>query len=276
MSKITKLIIFLLLLVMPQLSQLQTLKVLSFNIRYDSYQKIDGDNGWDYRKDAVVKMINTERPDVFGLQEALEHQLDYLDQQLLSYRRVGVGRDNGYTEGEYMAIYYNINRLKLVSAKTRWLSETPLLPSLGWDAACRRTVTIAQFRDLESGEEFVYMNTHLDHVGDTARAESTKIIANYAAQLAYSTPVIVGGDMNSPIEDTIFDNFYNVGLEPARSLTQFTSNAITYNAFGKDSGAVIDHFFVNGIKVRRFRTLNGDYGVPYISDHYPIEMVIKL
>ena len=40
--------------------------------------------------------------------------------------------------------------------------------------------------------------------------------------------------------------------------------------------ALIDHFFVSGLKIESFRTLDGDYGVPYISDHYPIEIVIKL
>jgi hypothetical protein len=54
-------------------------------------------------------------------------------------------------------------------------------------------------------------------------------------------------------------------------------HAITYNAFGKGPGASIDHFFVRGdIEVKQYRILDGDYGVPYISDHYPIEMVIRL
>ena len=50
----------------------------------------------------------------------------------------------------------------------------------------------------------------------------------------------------------------------------------TYNAFGKGQGSPIDHFFVRNIEVKEFRILDGDYGVPYISDHYPIEIVIEL
>ena len=82
--------------------------------------------------------------------------------------------------------------------------------------------------------------------------------------------------MNSTIEDTIFNAFYNVGLKVARDMPRNTSHADTYNAFGKSKGAMIDHFFVRRMKVKQFRTLDGDYGVPYISDHYPIEMVIRL
>lgn len=276
MAHFLKTLLFAILFVVTFSAQSQTLKVVSFNIRYDSYNKIDGENGWDYRKDAVVRMINNEQPDAIGLQEALQHQLEYLDQQLRDYRRVGVGRDDGVGEGEFMAIYYNVNRLELLSVKTRWLSETPLTPSLGWDAACRRTVTIAHFRDKETGKEFSYYNTHLDHVGKTARLNGVRLISNLAARTSKRMPVIVGGDMNTTIDDTIFNQFYEVGLESARSMARRASNAITYNAFGKEQGAVIDHFFVKGADVRCFRTLDGNYGVPYISDHYPVAIILRL
>ncbi len=258
------------------------LKIISFNIRYNSWNNIDGENGWPYRKDAVVKMILEERPAAIGLQEALIDQLQYLDSCLPAYKRIGVGRDDGKEAGEFMAIYYDPARLDLITSTTWWLSETPGEPSLGWDAACRRTVTFARFVDRQSDKEFAYLNTHLDHVGRTARAESAKYIAGIAVKCK-SFPVILGGDMNSTIDDTIFGAFYRAGLMDARTITDSTSNAITYNAFGGcdqsgngTDGKVIDHFFVKGCEVVSFRTLDGDYGVPYISDHYPIEIVIRL
>ena len=250
------------------------LKIISFNIRYNSYENIDGENGWPNRKEAVVRMIREERPAAIGLQEALIDQLLYLDSCLPEYRRIGVGRDDGNEGGEFMAIYYDTTRLELVGQNTWWLSETPHEPSKGWDAACYRTATLALLRDRKSGKEFVYLNTHLDHVGQVARSEGAKYIAYILDN--DSSPVILGGDMNSTIDDTIFNAFYKVGLKSAREMTDSTSNAITYNGYGKEEGKVIDHFFVKDLKVVNFRTLNGDYGVPYISDHYPIEMVIEL
>ena len=66
-------------------------------------------------------------------------------------------------------------------------------------------------------------------------------------------------------------------MKPARELASITSHKDTYTGFGKDKPSLIDHFFVRGdIEVVQFRTLDGDYGVPYISDHYPIEMIIRL
>ncbi len=270
-----KRILILMMLVLPIWAAAQEMEIVSFNIRYNSWNNIDGPNGWPYRKAAVVKMINKERPAAIGLQEALIDQLLYLDSNLPAYKRVGVGRDDGKEGGEFMAIYYDTTRLQLLDYYTRWLSETPEEPSLGWDAACRRTVTVAHFRDRKSDKEFYYLNTHLDHMGKTARAEGAKLIATLVEE--HKAPVILGGDMNSTIEDMIFQAFYKVHLKAARELTPDTSHKDTYTGFGKDKPSMIDHFFVRGdIEVERFRTLDGDYGVPYISDHYPIAITIRL
>lgn len=249
------------------------LKIISFNIRYNSWNNIDGENGWPNRRDAVVRMIREECPAAIGLQEALIDQLQYLDSCLPEYQRIGVGRDDGKEAGEFMAIYYDTTRLELCGSNLWWLSETPEVPTKGWDAACYRTATEVCFRDRRSGKRFDYFNTHLDHVGKTARAESTKFIATRIEGDCYDMPaIIVGGDMNSTLDDTIFNAFYKAGLQNAGT----TDNADTYNAFGKDPGSAIDHFFVRGITVKEYRILDGDYGVPYISDHYPIEITVRL
>ena len=277
MKQLIKTLLLVSLIVCSGMVSAQELKIISFNIRYNSWDNIDGDNGWPYRKASVAKMIDQEKPVAIGLQEALIDQLHYLDRALPSYRRVGVGRDDGKEAGEFMAIYYNTDAVELVSGETRWLSATPETPSKGWDAACYRTVTKARFKIKESGKEFIYLNTHLDHVGKTARTESAKLIASLAKEDESGSPIILGGDMNSTIDDEIFQSFYAEGLKAARELApkKHTDNRITYNAYGKEKGSVIDHFFVKGLKVVSFRTLDGDYGVPYISDHYPIEIVVE-
>lgn len=274
-----RIVVILLLLLGAVAVSAQEMKVVSFNIRYNSWNNIDGENGWPHRKAAVAKMINEEKPAAIGLQEALIDQLRYLDSCLPAYKRIGVGRDDGREAGEFMAIYYDTAQLELLSSQTLWLSETPDVPSKGWDAACYRTATVAQFLDRQSHREFYYVNTHLDHVGKTARAEGVKLIASLftPSKSAMIVPVIVGGDMNSTILDRALLPFDVVGLKPARELAPITSHKDTYTGFGKDKPSLIDHFFVRGdIEVVQFRTLDGDYGVPYISDHYPIEMIIRL
>ena len=266
------------LLVSPAFAQ--ELKVISFNIRYNSYNNIDGENGWPNRREAVVRMIDEEHPAVIGLQEALIDQLLYLDSNLPGYKRIGVGRDDGKEAGEFMAIYYDTTRLILDGSQTLWLSETPEVPSKGWDAACYRTATVADFFDRQSHRNFYYINTHLDHMGKTARAEGVKLIASMftPSMSAMIVPAIVGGDMNSSILDTALLAFHIVHLYPAcDAIATHLCHQKTYNAFGKGPGASIDHFFVRGdIRVKDYRILDGDYGVPYISDHYPIEIIIQL
>ena len=106
-------ILFALLLLCSSSKPADELKIISFNIRYNSYENIDGENGWPYRRDAVVRMIREERPAAIGLQEALIDQLLFLDSCLPEYRRIGVGRDDGEEAGEFMAIYYDTSQLGL-------------------------------------------------------------------------------------------------------------------------------------------------------------------
>lgn len=279
MGNIKKIFLFVVFLAFAQGMTAQELKIVSFNIRYNSWNNIDGPNGWPYRKAAVAKMILEERPAAIGLQEALIDQLQYLDSNLPGYRRIGVGRDDGKEAGEFMAIYYDTAQLILDGSQTLWLSETPEVPSKGWDAACYRTATVANFFDRQSHRNFYYINTHLDHMGKTARAEGVKLISSLftPSKSALIVPAIVGGDMNSSILDTALLAFEYVHLRPACDMVSTAlCHAITYNAYGKGPGASIDHFFVRGgIEVKQYRILDGDYGVPYISDHYPIEMVIE-
>lgn len=279
MNHLFRILSFLAVLTFVQNTEAQELKIISFNIRYNSWNNIDGENGWPNRRAAVVRMINEERPAAIGLQEALIDQLQYLDSSLPAYKRIGVGRDDGKETGEFMAIYYDTTQLILDSSKTLWLSETPDVPSKGWDAACYRTATVAYFFDRQSHTNFYYINTHLDHMGKTARLESVKLISSLftPSTSALINPAIVGGDMNTTILDTVLLPFEYVSLTPAcNQVSSKKCHSDTYNAFGKGPGSAIDHFFVRNIEVKDFRILDGDYGVPYISDHYPIEMVIKL
>ncbi len=78
-----------------------TLGITSFNIRYGEAN--DGINSWPNRKSLIKNYVQSTRPDILGVQEALIGQIAYLD-SIPGYEFVGVGRDNGMTEGEYCAI----------------------------------------------------------------------------------------------------------------------------------------------------------------------------
>ncbi|MBO7652520.1 MAG: endonuclease/exonuclease/phosphatase family protein [Bacteroidales bacterium] len=251
------------------------IKYISYNIRYANAS--DGDNAWDIRKPATKEMIEREQPDVFGLQEALIGQLQYIDSNFPQYSRVGVGRDDGKEEGEFMAVYYRNDKFKLMENGDFWLSETPDVCSMGWDAACRRIVTWAKLEDKETGKEFYVFNTHLDHVGEVAREQSILLIVKKIGEIVKKdkAPVFLSGDFNSNVSSPIFDPLKSI-MKDSRAILPESEWIPTYNNFGNGNDAMIDYIFYKNAEVLDFKTLNGDYGKPYISDHYPVMATMKI
>ena len=102
----------------------------SYNIRCDT--PVDGDNAWPYRKERVEALIRFYGFDVLGVQEAKPSQMSDL-RTMPGFASVGVGRDGG-DRGEYSAIFYRTDRLRVLDSGTFWLSETPVTVSIGWEA----------------------------------------------------------------------------------------------------------------------------------------------
>jgi len=51
--------------------------------------------------------------------------------------------------------------------------------------------------DREGGREFLFVNTHLDHVGQVARDEGVNLLRERIEALRGDRPVILTGDFNS-------------------------------------------------------------------------------
>lgn len=169
---------------------------MTFNLRFDNPG--DGVNAWPNRKDWVASLIRWHGADVIGVQEALLHQLTDLDSRLPGFARVGVGRTDGRTKGEYSAILYRTDRVALRDSGTFWLSPTPdVAGSKGWDTAIERIATWARFADKHTGCEWLQLNTHYDHIGEVARQESSRLIRRRLAALANGLPIVMTGDLNT-------------------------------------------------------------------------------
>ena len=254
-----------------------SVKLVTYNIRQSGMAQKDGSDAWEFRKNATLKMIEQEAPSIIGFQELLPDQQAFIREAFPQYGFVGVGRDDGIQEGECMGIMYLSNTFELSEWGTFWLSETPEEVSLGWDAACRRTVTWARLKEVTGGKEFFYFNTHLDHMGEVARQESIKLIVNRIGQMVpKGMPVILGGDLNSGAEDPIFEPLFKDGMQLARQVSPETDNSGTFNGFGSaPSSIIIDHLFVRGVSPVSYKVLKADYGAPSISDHYPVAFTFQ-
>lgn len=249
------------------------IKVMSYNIRLSSGTiKADSIYHWEHRKQASLNLMHEENPTVFGLQEACPDQMDYMVENLPEYGYIGVGRDDGKRKGEFMSIFYKKEEVEFIDGGTFWLSQTPDEVSKGWDAACFRTCTWAILKKKDTGKKFVYMNTHLDHMGKVAREESIKLIVERAEKLTGGKlPVFITADFNSPTSNAIFKPMQEAMLD-ARVEAPVTDDRGTLNCWGTTPpGVVIDHVFYRGAEAQKFEVLRDkDYGAPYVSDHYPV------
>lgn len=270
--------LMIMLVLLVRLAVAQDLKVMTYNIRLDVAS--DGPDRWDLRKHDMALMLHRENPALIGLQEAIVHQLNYLDSCMAHHTAIGVGRDDGRQGGEFSAILYDSTQLNLLQQGTFWLSETPKQVSVGWDAALPRICTWGQFERRSDGKRFWCFNTHFDHMGAVARLRSAELILTKIHELnRIDEPVILMGDLNStPDSDVVAA----LGKEMTDAITiaqqPFVGNEGTFNGFDLDHEAAnrIDYVFVKGFAVEQLmhleeRTAQGRQ----VSDHFAVEAVLR-
>ena len=246
---------------------------MSYNIRYGTAE--DGTNSWQYRYAASAMMLDDQKPDVVGLQEALTNQVEYLTTALdKTYKAVGVGRDDGKKGGEIMAVLYNFKTTKLLKWGTFWLSDTPEAPSRGWDGACNRCATWAILKDKATGQKYFFVNTHIDHVGAEAQQKGVRLLADRIAEMNRDgLPVIVTGDFNMEISNEYLAPMKE-GFQNARTAAVVTDDHFSYNGWGR-SQSTIDYIWFKGFSCTRFETVTKPYYErTFISDHFPVKAVL--
>ncbi|MFY0601398.1 MAG: endonuclease/exonuclease/phosphatase family protein [Cyclobacteriaceae bacterium] len=256
----------------------ESLSICTFNIRWDN--KADSANQWDNRKEDIVNFINYYTPDAIGLQEALVHQVQYLDSALLDYGWVGVGRDDGKEAGEFCPVLYNKIKYTLDNSGTFWLSEEPEKPGIGWDAACSRICTYAVLKNKESGIQYSVFNTHFDHVGKEARKRSADLIIDQMQSISKHSSNLLIGDFNLETTEPPIQKILNSGFLDAYQIAESKFGSMgTFNGFDyvKIPSRRIDYVFVDeSIQVRKYRVISDVIEGRYLSDHFPVLVKLTL
>jgi len=260
----------------------QQVSIMTYNIRYNNVN--DGVNRWDQRKDQLLGQIVFFAPDIFGIQEGLEDQVKFLDENLKNYDFEGVGRadvkENG--KGEFSAVFYNSKKFKKLKGGTFWLSETPDKPSRGWDASLNRICTYVLLKDKKTQRKFWVFNTHFDHRGDTARMESAKLIIKKINEFNWdNSPVFLTGDFNL-LPDSAPIIFLSESMSDARKVTKLEPYGPfgTYNGFKvcENPSKRIDYIFTSpdNIVVLKYGVLAEVQDLRYPSDHFPVLVVAQI
>ncbi|KAK2008970.1 endonuclease/Exonuclease/phosphatase [Colletotrichum eremochloae] len=274
-----------------------TLRLMTYNIRWATPVTDINEEPWSTRRPRLTAQLNYEtagRPEsLLCMQEVVEQQLlDIAEDLGPSWAHIGVGRDDGAAAGEFSPIFYRPGTWDLVENRTYWLSETPDVPgSRGWDAALPRIATVASFRHAATGLPLVYMCTHFDHQGQTARERSAELLVGLAKEWEGSgsgsgdaVPVFLGGDLNVEPDNTAYKTLVAEGnMRDASDVVpeaRRTGYSKTYTAFtdADSDDMLIDHLFVRDPAVRGMTFLSHavlpnrfDDGL-FISDHRPVVM----
>ncbi len=273
-----KLLFLLFILAVTQISA-QDINIVSYNIRYNTPN--DGINAWPNRTEMVTGLLQFHEAGIFGLQEALYGQIKDIENKMPNYAWFGTGRDDGDKEGEFSPIFYNKNLFTLEKNGQFWLSETPDKPGLGWDAACNRVCAWGKFTQIKTNKQFFVFNTHFDHMGDTARANSAILILKFIGEITAkeTLPVILTGDFNlTPDELPItlikkeLNDSREISVEPPYGPVG-TFNSFDYN---HPLDKRIDYVFVNKkVKVLKYAVLSDSKENRYPSDHLPVFVKIS-
>lgn len=268
--------------------QLDLLKfrVYDHNIRYDNRKPTRHERLWEERKvPSIASMkFSAQQPNtVICLQEVLHNQLLDIQKELGDeWTYYGIGRDDGKTKGEFAPIFYKKSEWESVKNETYWLSETPDVPSRGWDAALKRIVGYVRLKNKGTGREIGVFNTHYDHQGVEARKESSKLIISKMESEMKEVPVVLTGDFNSTREDIAYKTLSGSLDDSGEILPENYryGHTLTFSGFNSDEAPkYIDFIWLprnRGVSLESFGILHSEFHQFKFSDHRPVCVDLKV
>lgn len=254
-----------------------TIRLMSYNIRTTSGIATSVADDWNLRKAPLVAHINKYSPDVIGMQEVMQVQLNYLAQNLPDYDYVSLGRDPD-NSGESNPIFYKADRFTLIESDTFWLSTTPEKCSKYDGAGCRRICTYVILYDKETESTAFYVNTHLDHVSEEARVFGASVIVDFLEKCNY--PFVLTGDFNTTAAGTAYAEILTIADSAEEVATSTMRGGRTYHGYidsETEAGTPIDFIFLSvEFDADQFAILQEKQNGVYTSDHYAVIADIKI
>lgn len=251
------------------------LKVMTFNIRCKNGS--DGINSFDNRKKKILKAIADEFPDIIGFQEVTDVQREFLKENICDkYTVLGCGRNSDY-RGEAVSIAFKKDVFELVSFETFWLSSTPKLPGSRYEGSdqsnCPRLTVHAELSAKELSAPLHFFNTHLDHIGSSAKLLGITQIIQKISEVKGG--FVLTGDFNSHPDSEVIRAINEITDPVFKEATENISH--TFHAFGNlDHDCKIDYIFTNGKPMESYAVEDGGENGIYISDHFPICAFIEI
>jgi endonuclease/exonuclease/phosphatase family metal-dependent hydrolase len=259
------------------------LHVLCYNLRYITPADRN-ERAWTARREQAAKLIRADRSDVIGFQEALRPMLDDLAARVPGYEEIGVGREDGRTQGEYSALWIRRERLAVEESGTFWLSDTPDVPnSMTWGNRVTRICTWARLKDQASGHVFHVFNAHFDHQSQPSREKATALILQRLGQRTPAGPVLFLGDLNAAEGNRVHDLIHAHPLQfrdvwrSHHPLSPRSASGTLHGFSGRTDGGRIDYIYaspewrIDDAEIVR----TNERGI-FPSDHFPVRATLRL
>ena len=254
------------------------MKVASYNVRLPAAADVATGNDWDIRKEHVAALMIRHDFDIVGIQEPYQITIDDLDILMEDYDKITAP----YATRSFLAIYFKKELFEVLDSGMFWLSETPDIPSEGWDSDEKRVCHWAKFKEKETAKEFYFFNTHFYHKLVTARKNSGPLVVRKIEEIADDVPVIFVGDLNSSPTTSQIERI-KVLLNDVADVTETPrsgpeNTGFPGGVFEGEPHTRIDYIFVSkDIKVLDYTVHDDKYGDDrYPSDHLPISSNIVI
>jgi endonuclease/exonuclease/phosphatase family metal-dependent hydrolase len=216
------------------------------------------------------------------VQEALLQQVTFLEQTLPNHRRVGVGRDDGHSAGEYCAIYFDADRFEELGGGTFWLehpTDQPPSPEGGrrrggMDPYVKRICTWVRLRDRASGRTIRVYNVH-SYLTENAQVEAARIVLAHMAAGDAADAVILAGDFNAAPSSASRQLFAAKGLTESAKLAGQPYQP-TYQWYGIRTRCLDGILLNSGWQLRQDHILDVKPGGVFPSDHFGVLVDVTL
>lgn len=265
-----------------------TIKIGTYNIRIDAKADAQTLNSWEQRKIPLSDLIKNYQFEIFGTQEGTNLQLVELTSLLEGFKFISNPYGGPYGLSHNNAIFYKDDIFKPLDTGVFWLSETPNIPSIGWNSSDQRICQWVKFKHKPSGTNFYFFNLH-NHwrpEDENAKHNSILLAIEKIKEISGDSPVIFVGDFNSQ-PDTSHIKRLKVDLNDAFDVTQAmregpeNTNLGGGNFTGEPLNR-IDYIFVSkDITVLNYSTHadkyeHSNFELRYPSDHLPISSTILM
>jgi len=244
---------------------------MTFNLRFENDS--DGPNAWSFRRGLVTGLIEKHAPYIIGTQEGMMTQLIHIRDSLPFYDLHAPQRTPDVT-CQYPTLFFRKDTFRVLEGGEFWLSKTPNVHrSKSWDSAFPRMMSYARLSN-NADNEFWVAVTHLDHIGEQARYQQAKMIAEWIK--TRTGPVILMGDFNdSPgsavhalltsSETGLHDTWEVIGHK--ENIDSFTQHRFT----GIPQKTRMDWILVSAnFRVIEVDIIRDHLGDRYPSDHFPV------